>query len=338
MKIRQLQLIGFKSFADKTAISLHDGITCIVGPNGCGKSNIVDAFRWVLGEQSARSLRGEKMEEVIFQGSSTKKIRGMAEVTLKVDRYRASQNGDSDNGNGGSTGAVPGEGELSVSRRLYRSGESEYLTNNRQCRLRDIRDIFLDTGLDVRSYSILDQGRISEILNAKAQDRRFLIEEVAGVMKYKVKKAEALSKLDSSKQNLQRINDIVTEVKRQIGSLDGQVKKAERYRRLTEEIKAIDLRTAKGNISPSSPPSRPFCLRSPVPVTPRLRRGVNSRPSKTPSRRGASPSSTGKDRSPASIRGSMTWRSASPNSKRPWPSRRRTGEPGRRDRADQGRL
>ncbi len=245
MKIRQLQLIGFKSFADKTAISLHDGITCIVGPNGCGKSNIVDAFRWVLGEQSARSLRGEKMEEVIFQGSSTKKIRGMAEVTLKVDRYRASQNGDADNGNGGSAGAVPGEGELSVSRRLYRSGESEYLTNNRQCRLRDIRDIFLDTGLDVRSYSILDQGRISEILNAKAQERRFLIEEVAGVMKYKVKKAEALSKLDSSKQNLQRINDIVTEVKRQIGSLDRQVKKAERYRRLTEEIRAIDLRTAK---------------------------------------------------------------------------------------------
>ncbi|WP_333652603.1 chromosome segregation protein SMC [Dissulfurispira sp.] len=237
MKIKQIELIGFKSFADKTLLPLHSGITCIVGPNGCGKSNVVDAFRWVLGEQSAKSLRGEKMEEVIFQGSATKKQKGMAEVTLII-----SQKSDAKNGNGS-----PDEGadEIYVARRLYRSGESEYLLNKKQCRLKDIKDIFLDTGLDVKSYSILDQGRIGEIINTKPHERRFLIEEVAGVMKYKVRKAEALSKLESSKQNLQRINDIVYEVKRQINSLDRQVKKAERYKRLIGELKEVELRTAK---------------------------------------------------------------------------------------------
>ncbi len=243
MKIKQIELIGFKSFADKSLFPLHNGITCIVGPNGCGKSNVVDAFRWVLGEQSAKSLRGEKMEEVIFQGSSTKKQKGMAEVTLVV-----SQSGKPSAGNGSGNGSESGEDaadEMTVSRRLYRSGESEYLMNRRQCRLRDIKDVFLDTGLDVKSYSILDQGRIGEIINTKPHERRFLIEEIAGVMKYKVRKAEALSKLESSKQNLQRINDIVYEVKRQINSLDRQVKKAERYKRLIEELKAIELRIAK---------------------------------------------------------------------------------------------
>lgn len=237
MKIKQIELIGFKSFADKTLFPLHSGITCIVGPNGCGKSNVVDAFRWVLGEQSAKSLRGEKMEEVIFQGSATKKQKGMAEVTLII-----SQKSDAKNGNGSSD---EGTDEIYVARRLYRSGESGYLLNRKQCRLKDIKDIFLDTGLDVKSYSILDQGRIGEIINTKPHERRFLIEEVAGVMKYKVRKAEAISKLESSKQNLQRINDIVYEVKRQINSLDRQVKKAERYKRLIGELKEVELRTAK---------------------------------------------------------------------------------------------
>lgn len=244
MKIRQIELIGFKSFADKTLFPLHNGITCIVGPNGCGKSNIVDAFRWVLGEQSAKSLRGEKMEEVIFQGSATKKQKGMAEVTLifsQSDNTAAKK----DSGDGNSSSKENILDEISVSRRLYRSGESEYLINKKQCRLKDIKDIFLDTGLNVKSYSILDQGRIGEIINAKPHERRFLIEEVAGVMKYKVRKAEALSKLESSKQNLQRINDIIYEVKRQINSLDRQVKKAERYKKLIEELKEVELRTAK---------------------------------------------------------------------------------------------
>lgn len=237
MKIKQIELIGFKSFADKTLFPLHSGITCIVGPNGCGKSNVVDAFRWVIGEQSAKSLRGEKMEDIIFQGSAAKKQKGMAEVTLII-----SQRSDIKNGNGSPD---EDDDEIYVSRRLYRSGESEYILNKKTCRLKDIKDLFLDTGLDVKSYSILDQGRIGEIINTKPVERRFLIEEVAGVMKYKVRKAEALSKLESSKQNLQRINDIVYEVKRQINSLDRQVKKAERYKRLIDELKEAELRTAK---------------------------------------------------------------------------------------------
>lgn len=239
MRIDKLELIGFKSFGERTSFNFHPGITCIVGPNGCGKSNIVDAFRWVLGEQSAKSLRGEKMEEVIFNGSVSKKPRGMSEVTLAISGLNsASQAEQGDNGEGsGDT--------VAVTRRLYRSGDSEYLMNKSQCRLKDIKDLFLDTGLEVRSYSILEQDRIAEILNAKPLERRFLIEEVAGVMKYNVRKKEALSKLDSSRANLQRINDIIIEVKKQISFLDRLAKKAERYKKLISEIHAIELKLAK---------------------------------------------------------------------------------------------
>jgi chromosome segregation protein len=238
MHIEKIELIGFKSFSEKTIFNFHHGITCIVGPNGCGKSNIVDAFRWVLGEQSAKSLRGEKMEEVIFNGSVSKKPKGMAEVTLVVSGLNSPQQPlPDDNGDGSSDTA-------SVTRRLYRSGESEYILNKSQCRLKDIKDMFLDTGLEVKSYSILEQDRISEILNAKPLDRRFLIEEVAGVMKYNVRKKEALSKLESSRANLQRINDIIIEVKKQINFLDRLAKKAERYKRLTADINAIELKIA----------------------------------------------------------------------------------------------
>ncbi|MDH4231123.1 MAG: chromosome segregation protein SMC [Nitrospirota bacterium] len=235
MRIEKIELIGFKSFADKTTFALHPGITCIVGPNGCGKSNIVDAFRWVLGEQSAKSLRGEKMEEVIFNGSVTKKPKGMAEVTLVV----SGMNG---------AGANNGQGQsdhVTVTRRLYRSGESEYMINKSTCRLKDIKDVFLDTGLDFKSYSILEQGRIGEILNSKPLERRFIIEEVAGVMKYKVRKAEALSKLESSRLNLLRINDIIAEVRKQINILDRLAKKAERYKKLSSEMHAIELKIAR---------------------------------------------------------------------------------------------
>lgn len=237
MRIEKIELIGFKSFAEKTTFQLHPGITCIVGPNGAGKSNIVDSFRWVLGEQSAKSLRGERMEEVIFNGSATKKPRGMSEVNLLLSFDSPEQgNGDS-------------QSLTSVARRLYRSGESEYLINRNQCRLKDIKDLFLDTGLEIKSYSILEQGRIGEIINTKPQEKRFLIEEVAGVMKYKVRKTEALSKLESSRINLQRINDIVTEVKRQINSLDRQVRKAERYKKLTAEMTSIELKIARRDYS-----------------------------------------------------------------------------------------
>ncbi|MBI4684285.1 MAG: chromosome segregation protein SMC [Nitrospirae bacterium] len=235
MRIEKIELIGFKSFSDRTAFSLHPGITCIVGPNGCGKSNVVDSFRWVLGEQSAKSLRGEKMEEVIFNGSASKKPKGLAEVTLIMSGL-----GDPTQGNGDNPHDL-----TAVTRRLYRSGESEYLANRTPCRLKDIKDLFLDTGLEVKSYSILEQNRIAAILSSKPQDRRFLIEEVAGVMKYKVRRTEAQAKLDSSRLNLQRINDIVAEIKRQINSLDRQAKKAERYKKLSSEMHAIELKIAK---------------------------------------------------------------------------------------------
>jgi len=238
MRIEKIELTGFKSFADRTVFNLHPGITCIVGPNGCGKSNIVDAFRWVLGEQSAKSLRGEKMEEVIFNGSAQKKQKGMSEVTLVLSGMNVpAQPGEADRGNGSGQADT-----MSVTRRLYRSGESEYMINKTSCRLKDIKDIFLDTGLDFRSYSILEQGRIGEILNSKPIDRRFIIEEVAGVMKYKVRKAEALSKLEASRANLLRINDIVVEVKKQINILDRLAKKAERYKKLSAEMHAIELK------------------------------------------------------------------------------------------------
>lgn len=235
MKIERIELSGFKSFAERISIQLHPGITGIVGPNGCGKSNLVDAIKWLLGEQSARSLRGEKMDELIFNGSQTRKPKGMAEVSLYISGL---QTPSEDNGTG--------ENNLTViTRRIYRSGESEYAINNNACRLKDIKDLLLDTGLDVKNYFIFEQERLSQIINAKPQERRFLIEEIAGVIKYKVKKAEALQKLEQSKINLQRINDIIGEVRRQLNSLDRQVKKAERYKKLSEERRLIELYLAK---------------------------------------------------------------------------------------------
>lgn len=233
MKIERLELNGFKSFAEKTTFIFHPGITCIVGPNGCGKSNIVDAVRWVLGEQSAKTLRGGKMDEVIFNGSQNRKPKGMAEVTLYIAFTDGQDNGDK------------GERIVTVTRRLYRSGESEYLINKNICRLKDIREMFLDTGLEMKRYSILEQGSIGELINAKPQDRRFLIEEIAGVMKYKARKTEALAKLESSHLNLQRISDILSEVKRQRNSLDRQAKKAARYKKLLDQLKELELRVSK---------------------------------------------------------------------------------------------
>jgi chromosome segregation protein len=242
MRIERIELIGFKSFADKTVFKFHPGSTAIVGPNGCGKSNIVDAFKWVLGEQSAKSLRGDNMADVIFAGSSTKKTKGMAEVTMVLsDIIKKGSNGSDNNGSKETT-------KISVTRRLFRSGESQYLMNKVPCRLKDIKNTFLDTGLELKAYSILEQGRMDNILNSKPQDRRFLIEEVAGVMKYKVRKQEAMNKLESSRGNLQRLQDIIAEVKRQINTIDRHARKAERYKKLLHEIRDIELRIAKRDV------------------------------------------------------------------------------------------
>ncbi len=238
MKIEKIELSGFKSFADKTIFHFHPGITGIVGPNGCGKSNLVDAFKWLFGEQSAKALRSNKMDEVIFNGSATKRSKGMAEVTVYISGIYTPQ----ENGNGS------GENNLTViTRRLYRSGESEYLINNNICRLKDIKDMLLDTGLDVKNYFIFEQERLIHLINVKPEERRFLIEEIAGVIKYKVKRAEAQAKLEQSRLNLQRINDIISEVKKQLNALQRQVKKAERYKRLSEERKNLEIYLLKTN-------------------------------------------------------------------------------------------
>ncbi|MBI2982466.1 MAG: AAA family ATPase, partial [Deltaproteobacteria bacterium] len=231
MQIKRLELSGFKSFVDPTLISFDSPLVGIVGPNGCGKSNIVDAIRWVMGEMSAKSLRGRGMEDVIFSGSESRPPVGMAEVTLTFSTE---------------DGLVPaqyaGFTEISITRRLFRDGESEYLINKVPARLRDIVDLFLGTGVGHRAYSVIEQGKIDFVINAKPEDRRYLIEEVAGISKFKARKEAALRKMGATEQNLLRLRDILTEVSRQINSLDRQVKKAEKYHQLKEEYKTRDLR------------------------------------------------------------------------------------------------
>lgn len=233
MQLKRLDMLGFKSFADKTSVTFQPGVTAIVGPNGCGKSNISDAIRWVLGEQSAKHLRGDKMEDVIFNGTENRKPLGMAEVSITLTDV---------------SGRLPsGFGdyeEIEITRRLYRSGESEYFINKIPCRLKDIRDLMMDAGVGAKIHAIIEQEKVDQILSSKPQDRRFLFEEVAGVMKYKARRQESLSKLESTQQNQIRVNDILTEVKRQLNSLDRQAKKAERYQKLRAEMKDLDFRLA----------------------------------------------------------------------------------------------
>ena len=230
MKIKRLEISGFKSFVEKASFDFPEGVTAVVGPNGCGKSNVVDAIRWVMGEQSAKNLRGRAMEDVIFGGSESRKPLGMAEVSLIFSTQ---------------DGRVPAKylnySEIQVTRRLYRDGESDYLLNRTPCRLMDITELFMDTGVGARAYSIIEQGRIGMILMAKPEERRFLIEEAAGVTKYKFRKQIALKKMDSTKQNLLRIGDIVGEVRRQLNTLHRQAKKAERFRAVREELRGIEL-------------------------------------------------------------------------------------------------
>ena len=242
LKLKRIELIGFKSFSDRGEITVHDsGVTAIVGPNGCGKSNVSDAIAWVLGEQSAKSLRGEKMEDVIFNGTRNRPAMGMAEVSMTLTHI---PNGDghlhiheagngSGNGNGNGNGNGHGHSaeprEVVVQRRLYRSGESLYLIDGKPCRLRDIQEIFLGTGLGPNSYAIIEQGRVGQLLSSKPSDRRGLIEEAAGITRFKAKRKLAESRLEAARQNLSRVNDILAEVDRQRNSLKRQAGKARRY-------------------------------------------------------------------------------------------------------------
>lgn len=230
MYFKQIEIIGFKSFADRTVINLEPGMTSVVGPNGCGKSNILDALRWALGEQSAKSLRGSHMQDVIFNGSEDRVATGMAEVSLFFD------NSDS---------VLPVDfSEVQVTRRVFRSGESEYLINKSLCRLRDIHELFMDTGIGTNAYSMIGQGQISLVLSSKPEDRRTLFEEAAGIIKYKSRKKVALRKLDYAEQNLLRLGDIIAEIQRQMRSLKRQVNAAIRYRELSDTLKEFEVRAA----------------------------------------------------------------------------------------------
>ncbi|HTB22082.1 MAG TPA: chromosome segregation protein SMC [bacterium] len=222
MYLKKIEFQGFKSFVDPTVLSFEPGISAIIGPNGCGKSNVSDAIRWVLGEQSAKALRGSKMADVIFNGTDTRKPGGMAEVSLTISNEDRALAMDF--------------AEVCVTRRSYRSGESEYLINKAPARLKDIYALFTDTGIGTDGYSLLEQGKLDLILSSKPMERRSVFEEAAGITKYKAQRDEALRKLEATDQNLLRVNDIVNEVKRQIGSLERQARRAEKYQTLKSEL------------------------------------------------------------------------------------------------------
>ncbi|TBR16290.1 chromosome segregation protein SMC, partial [bacterium] len=223
MHFKKLELVGFKSFMDKTTLHFEPGITAVVGPNGCGKSNIFDAIRWVLGEQSVKSLRGANMEDVIFNGTDLKQPLGMAEVSLTFDNDNKFFSLD--------------HNEVTITRRIFRSGESEYLINRATVRLKDILDLLMGTGIGAESYSIVAQGKIDLILSSRPEDRRMVFDEASGITKYKSQKREALRRLEDTEQNLLRVNDIITEVKRSIGHLERQANKARKYKELFEDLK-----------------------------------------------------------------------------------------------------
>lgn len=234
MHFKRIELHGFKSFAEPVTIEFHKGITCVIGPNGSGKSNISDAIRWVLGEQSPKMLRGGKMEEVIFSGTASRRSRGMAEVTLVIDN---------------SEGELPIDyNEVAITRRMFRSGESEYSINNNQCRLRDIRELIMDTGIGVDGYSLIGQGKISDIVSNKTESRREIFEEAAGIVMYRSRKAESERKLASTETNLNRVNDIISELEGRIGTLKEDSIKAKEYLELRDRHKELEINLTLKNI------------------------------------------------------------------------------------------
>src|SRR2546426_1958757 len=251
MRIKQIELNGFKSFMQRTVLELPRGVTAIVGPNGCGKSNIVDAIRWVLGEQSPRHLRGEAMEAVIFTGNTENGPLGMAEGALLLEREEADfARGEPDGEGEAAADGLPPElataSEILVSRRYFRSGESEYFINHAPCRLKDITELFLGTGVGTKAYAIIEQGRVAQLVNAKPEELRLFLEEAAGTTRFRSRKLAAERKMKRTRENLVRVQDVLRELERQMASLERQARRAEEYRRLKNELRDIDLRVMAG--------------------------------------------------------------------------------------------
>ncbi|MEL7147620.1 MAG: AAA family ATPase, partial [Bacteroidota bacterium] len=235
MQLTKLEIKGFKSFADKVTINFDEGITGIIGPNGCGKSNVVDSIRWVLGEQKTRALRSDKMENIIFNGTKNRKQTQLAEVSLTFSNTK---------------NLIPTEySQVTITRRYYRSGDSEYLLNGVQCRLKDITNLFLDTGIASNSYAIIELKMVDDILNDKDNSRRSLFEEAAGISKFKIRKKETLKKLNDTDDDLDRVEDLLFEIEKNLKSLERQAKQAERYYSLKEDYKKFSITLAKKSVA-----------------------------------------------------------------------------------------
>src|SRR6201985_3227914 len=235
MQLTSLEIKGFKSFGDKITINFNEGVTAIVGPNGCGKSNVVDSIRWVLGEQSTRMLRSDKMDNVIFNDTKSRKSANLAEVSLTFDNTK---------------NILPTDfSQVTLTRKLYRTGESEYRLNDVQCRLKDITDLFLDTGIGADSYSIIELKMIDEIITNKEGSRRNLFEEASGISKYKLRKKQTFNKLKDTEADLERVEDLLFEIQKNLKMLENQAKKTERYYRIRDEYKALSVKLASFRIA-----------------------------------------------------------------------------------------
>jgi chromosome segregation protein len=231
VRLKSLEIKGFKSFADKTILNFDEGITGVIGPNGCGKSNIIDSIRWVIGEHKISNLRSENLESLVFNGSKTRSASGLAEVSLTFENTK---------------NLLPTEfNTVTVTRKYYKSGESEYRLNDVACRLKDIHNLFMDTGISTDSYAIIELGMVDDIIKDKENSRRKMLEQAAGITIYKTRKKEAKLKLDATEQDLARIEDLLFEINNQLKSLESQAKKAEKYFEIKKEYKEVSIELAK---------------------------------------------------------------------------------------------